>query len=104
MTVGAIEVFLSRRHVRVQGNHPAIPESGVPVEGPKQLGDQALGRRCPACDEAFLPGDHTVLLPLGPGKSETQRERAQAGEPYMAIAVEVHLACTVGSDGDYRGR
>lgn len=63
------------------------------VFGPKADDHPSVGRPCPACDQPFRPGDYTTLVPLGPGGSETARERARARRPYNAVAVEIHAAC-----------
>lgn len=61
--------------------------------GPKQLDHPTTGQACPACHEPFVVGDFTRLIPLGPGKDPEARERARAGRPYNAVAIEVHDEC-----------
>jgi hypothetical protein len=68
--------------------------------GPKQSNHPTVGHECPACHTAFVAGDWTTLVPLGPGGSTYERGRARAGRPYNAAAVEVHWACATGQD-DY---
>ncbi len=61
--------------------------------GPKSENQPSIGVPCPACKVPFKAGDYTVLVPLGPGDDADAQERAKAGRPYNAVAVEVHAAC-----------
>ena len=61
--------------------------------GPKLTEDCEDGRTCPACGEAFRPGDYTVLITLGPGDDTKARTRRDQGRPYNAVASEVHWEC-----------
>lgn len=51
---------------------------------------------CPACRQAFVAGDYTTLVPLGPGTDPDQRKRAREGRAYNARAIMVHWACATG--------
>ncbi len=64
-----------------------------PRDGPSS--DQEV-IRCFACGEAFVEGDYTVLIPLGPGADEDARAHARDGQFYSAIAVEAHEECVTG--------
>jgi hypothetical protein len=64
--------------------------------GPKQEEGTGHGKPCPACEINFKPGDFTTLIPLGPGDDLEAREKAVAGRPYNAIAIEVHWSCATG--------
>jgi hypothetical protein len=66
--------------------------------GPKSKDGSGIGKPCPACDEPFVAGDFTALIQLGPGADLESRERAAAGRPYNAVALEVHWACATGRD------
>lgn len=55
------------------------------------------GDSCPACDKPFVVGDHTTLIPLGPGEDPEARERAREGRWFNSVAVEVHYVCATGS-------
>lgn len=57
-------------------------------------------RICPACGRAIVTGQHTGLVPLGPGVDEGERQRARTGQEYHAIAIECHFACISGSEPD----
>jgi len=61
--------------------------------GPKKAGHPSVGEDCPACHQPFEVGDYTTLVLLGPGDDEEAHERARAGRPYNAIALEVHWDC-----------
>lgn len=63
------------------------------VFGPKLAGHPSVGTLCPACLVPLQEGDFTTLVALGPGDDPEARERARAGRPYNAMAVEVHAAC-----------
>lgn len=64
--------------------------------GPKSAESASEGRKCPACRAAFVEGDYTTLVALGPGDDPEAQELARAGRPYNAVAVEVHWACAGG--------
>lgn len=49
--------------------------------------------RCPGCLQPFQVGDVTVLVVIGPGDGEEEREKARAGRPYLAVAMPAHAAC-----------
>ena len=51
-------------------------------------------RTCPGCSRAFLPGDVTTLVTIGPGDDEDARARRDEGRPYNAIALPVHWDCS----------
>lgn len=71
--------------------------------GPKKPDHPSVGRECPACHEPFAAGDYTVLLPLGPGADPDAQQRARAGRPYNAPALELHWTCATGQEADDRG-
>lgn len=49
----------------------------------------------------MLAGSYTTLVVIGPGADPDARERARAGRPYNAAAVEAHWGCVTGkSDGE----
>jgi hypothetical protein len=58
--------------------------------GPRPHNSQT--HECAVCHRPFAPGDHTTLVPIGPG-SKDGAERAADGRPYNALAVEVHWDC-----------
>ena len=64
--------------------------------GPKMADHPSVGQPCPACRVAFLAGDYTALVMLGPGDDPEAQQRAREGRPYNAVAVEVHYACAGG--------
>ena len=64
--------------------------------GPKAADHPSVGKPCPACQKPLAAGAFTTLVPLGPGDSEEARERARAGRPYNAVAVEIHWSCATG--------
>lgn len=66
--------------------------------GPKLAEHPSVGKPCPACDVPFKAGDYTTLITLGPGPDAESRQRAQRGEAYNAVAVEVHYACATGEE------
>jgi hypothetical protein len=63
------------------------------VFGPKTADHPSIGMECPGCHTKFAEGDMTTLITIGPGDNEEARERAKAGRPYTAVALEVHSAC-----------
>jgi hypothetical protein len=65
--------------------------------GPKTADHPSIGEKCPACKIAFVEGDHTTLIALGPGNDPEAQAEARAGRPYNAVAVEVHYACAGGT-------
>ncbi len=65
---------------------------------PKADNHPTIGQPCPACDQPFKSGEYTTLLMLGPGDDSEARERARAGRPYTAVAMEVHWACVTGEE------
>jgi len=66
--------------------------------GPKDADDHSIGEVCPACRVAFVEGDFTTLVALGPGADSESRKRARQGRAYNAIAVQVHYACATGDE------
>lgn len=64
--------------------------------GPKTPDHPTVGKECPACNRQFEAGDYTTIIALGPGDDEEAQERARAGRPYNAVAVEVHWSCATG--------
>jgi hypothetical protein len=63
------------------------------VFGPKQADHPGIGMECPACHIPFAEGDMTTLVLLGPGNDPESQQKALAGRPYNAVAVEIHAAC-----------
>jgi hypothetical protein len=70
-----------RKFDPLTSNHPAVGKIG-----------------CVACDELFVAGDRTCIIPIGPGKDEEERERAREGRPYNAIGKLCHWACATGEE------
>ena len=66
--------------------------------GPKDQDDPSIGEICPACRVAFVEGDFTTLVALGPGSDPESRQRARQGRAYNAIALQVHYACATGEE------
>ena len=64
--------------------------------GPKNSTHPSIGEVCKACGNAFVEGDYTTLIALGPGDDEEQQHKAKGGKPYTAVAVEIHYACAGG--------
>jgi len=65
--------------------------------GPRPTDAPGLDRdACPACNQLFVPGDYTTLVPLGPGDDEEYQERAREGRWFNAVSIEVHYACATG--------
>ena len=64
--------------------------------GPKSAGHPSIGELCPACGQAFVAGNFTTLITLGPGRDPDEQRRARAGRPYNAVATEIHWACATG--------
>lgn len=65
--------------------------------GPKQKGHPSIGMACPLCCRAFVAGDTTTLLPLGPAPGDLEQvARAREGRYYTATAVEIHWTCAGG--------
>lgn len=67
--------------------------------GPKGKDHPSVGSICQACGESLETGDYTTLIPLGPGDSPEDREKARSGQWFNAVATEVHYACATGSSG-----
>lgn len=60
-------------------------------------GSPAVDEVCPACRVALKLGDAITLVPIGPGESEEEREKARTpGRFYNAVAVVAHYACVTG--------
>ena len=64
--------------------------------GPKKEDHPSIGELCPACKQAFVIGDFTTLVALGPGNNLEAQQHAQKGEAYNAVAVEIHWDCAGG--------
>lgn len=64
--------------------------------GPKQSDHPSVGELCPACRLPFAVGDYTTLVALGPGDDPEAQRKASAGQPYNAVALEVHWDCATG--------
>lgn len=80
-----------------QSTHPTTGRAaGVTMFGPKDPDHPSVGEPCPACGERFTAGDHTTLIPLGPGEDPEEREKARTGRPYNGVAIEVHWSCATG--------
>lgn len=73
-----------------------IMAEGLRPFGPKSKDHPSVGNECPACFEHLRPGEYTTLVPLGPGGSLDDRQKAVEGRPYNAVAVEVHWSCATG--------
>lgn len=61
--------------------------------GPKSADHPSIGELCQACKKPFIVGDYTTLVPLGPGDDPDEQRKAKDGQPYNAVAVEVHYSC-----------
>ncbi len=64
--------------------------------GPKKETHTSVGVPCPACSKPFKAGDYTTLVTLGPGDDPEAQEKAKAGRPYNAVAIEIHWNCSTG--------
>lgn len=64
--------------------------------GPKAADHPSVGETCDGCGRDFVPGDYTTLIPIGPGDSPDEQEKARNGQAYNAIAIEVHWTCATG--------
>lgn len=64
--------------------------------GPKLPDDRAIGQPCPACGVRLERGDQVAMVLLGPGTDPAARAKARAGQPYEAVATELHWACATG--------
>jgi hypothetical protein len=78
--------------MRIRG---PVPTGGQ--MGPKGEDHASVGDACAACGMPFAVGDYTTLVAIGPGADEEARDRAVRGQPYNAVAVEVHWICGTGS-------
>jgi hypothetical protein len=78
--------------IRVTPQSPYEPRK----YGPKAPDHPSVGAPCRACGGELAAGDFTTLVALGPGEDEEARNRARAGRPYNAVALEVHWACAIG--------
>ncbi len=52
-----------------------------------------VGNECAVCGSAFIAGDITTVIPLGPGDDSDDQEKARRGGWYSAYAVVAHAAC-----------
>jgi hypothetical protein len=66
--------------------------------GPKPADHPTIGIGCACCDDPFEAGDYTAIIPLGPGPDPEAQEAHRTGQPYAAIAVEVHWYCAGGTE------
>ena len=64
--------------------------------GPMNSGDPSIGHPCHACGKAFMDGDYTTMVVLGPGEDPTEQVKCRQGLTYNAVAVEVHWECATG--------
>lgn len=60
--------------------------------GPKTTDHPSIGEPCPVCGVAFTAGDYTALEMTHAADLEEAR-KAQAGQAFTAVAVEVHWDC-----------
>lgn len=65
--------------------------------GPKQADHPSIGTECPACNVAFVEGDITTLVMLGPGDDPSAQKAARMGQAYNAVSVECHWTCVTGT-------
>lgn len=66
--------------------------------GPKSATHPSIGKECPACNVAFIEGDFTTLVTLGPGDDSEAQRKAREGRAYNAVATEVHWLCVTGEE------
>jgi hypothetical protein len=66
--------------------------------GPKPVSSSEVGEPCPACTVPLADGDTVAVRALGPGADPLARANARAGQPYQAVAVELHWACATGDE------
>lgn len=69
---------------------------GIPKIGPKDARHPTVGGTCLLCQEPYVAGDYTTILPMGPGGDQESRTLCRAGQPYEGIGVEVHWVCATG--------
>jgi hypothetical protein len=69
---------------------------GIPKIGPKDTRHPTVGGTCLLCQEAFVGGDYTSILPMGPGGDQESRTLCKAGQTYQGIGIEVHWTCATG--------
>ncbi len=66
--------------------------------GPKEKSHPTIGKICPLCRKNFFEGDYSTMIPMGPGENPEERKRAANGDPYTAVALEVHWVCATGRE------
>jgi len=64
--------------------------------GPKKADHPTVGTECPACHVAFVAGDWTTLVPIGPGADPESQHKARNGWAYNAVEIEAHWTCVTG--------
>jgi hypothetical protein len=78
-------------YTRVNPKGPTVTLMGRIADGHPSVGDL-----CPSCGARIRAGDHTGLIPLGPGADPQEQAAARAGRSYDAAAVLVHWSCATG--------
>lgn len=93
------------RGISVEGDIVLVPIvltgvlPGIPKIGPKIAGHPTIGGVCLLCQKAYVIGDYTTILPLGPGEEQESRILCRNGQPYEGLGVEVHWTCATGEPG-----
>ena len=59
---------------------------------PKPVDHPSIGEECHVCKIKFMAGDYTKVVEIGVDNNEDRRKR-DAGQPYNAVAIEVHWDC-----------
>lgn len=77
--------------------HQGVYDQGR-VFGPRRVAGEEDKDECLACGVVFKYGDHTALVPLGPGSSDEDQEKAASGRFYNSVAVELHWKCATGKE------
>jgi hypothetical protein len=85
------EMDVSVTVLRSSGTKDVV--SGI---GPKPADNDTIGKTCPACGVPFETGDHTSLVPLGPGADRAEQVKCAQGRPYNGIGIEIHHMCAQG--------
>lgn len=65
---------------------------------PLKASHPAVGMECKACEQPFVAGDVTTIVPLGPGDDPEERQKAREGRPYNAVGALCHYACVTGDE------
>ena len=60
--------------------------------GPKTSDHPSVGETCIYCNEPFVAGDYTTLVPTEPADEE-ERQKMLEGRPHTSAAIEVHWNC-----------